>query len=56
MIVYIVKDNCFARFSENNWQKITLDSSVEVVSSASKFVSIKMNLFCLIKMIIIIYI
>jgi len=41
MIVYIIKDNCFARFSENNWQKITLDSSSEVVSSASKFVSIK---------------
>ncbi|MFK7967917.1 MAG: hypothetical protein AB8B68_01975 [Rickettsiaceae bacterium] len=41
MIVYIVKDNCFVRFSENNWQKIISISSAESISSVSKFTGIK---------------
>jgi len=41
MVVYIIKDNCFARFLDNNWQKIGSTSAGETSSAISNFTSIK---------------
>lgn len=41
MIIYLIKNNCFIKFFDDKWQKVTIDLSFQTICTDLKFTAIK---------------